>query len=373
MSTFFRKETKNRILVGVTTGVLVASSLIGVTPAFAEDTPSNPAASAAMVSTVTAGAPAPVTPSATSTTPETPATGDATADESNFTFEQGNIPPVAQNVPANRYAAQFVSDASLQGYKFVGDFDDTALPPNDITDPDGNYVAKWVSDDGDKLTPGGPVSLEYINGATYHAVWQNKDNGNDVQYRLVVDANGGHFEGGVTTLLNRQDFLPANMHNVAAAGQITRDGYTLVGFSANKNATTASSDTLTQAMSIRDAEHTPGHTTEGALPGKTDEVYTVYAIWRSNSAAPATPSNPIAPSTPSTPSTNTTQPADTTQSTTTTDATKPADKPSKTVTHEKSSRKHALPNTGDATVVSAGLLSSIGSVFALLGLKRKRK
>lgn len=362
MPTFFCKETKNRILTGITTGVLVASSLIGVTPVFAETPSTTPATPTAAV--------APATPPATSTTPETPATGDATADESNFTFEQGNIPPVAQNVPANRYAAQFVSDASLQGYKFVGDFDDTALPPNDITDPDGNYVAKWVSDDGDKLTPGGPVSLEYINGATYHAVWQNKDNGNDVQYRLVVDANGGHFEGGVTTLLNRQDFLPANMHNVAAAGQITRDGYTLVGFSANKNATTASSDTLTQAMSIRDAEHTPGHTTEGALPGKTDEVYTVYAIWRSNSAAPATPSNPIAPSTPST---NTTQPADTTQSTTTTDATKPADKPSKTVTHEKSSRKHALPNTGDATVVSAGLLSSIGSVFALLGLKRKRK
>ena len=368
MSTFFRKETKNCILAGITTGVLVASSLIGVTPAFAEDTPSNPAASAAMVSTVTAGAPAPVTPSATSTTPETPATGDATADESNFTFEQGNIPPVAQNVPANRYAAQFVSDASLQGYKFVGDFDDTALPPNDITDPDGNYVAKWVSDYGDVLAPGGPVSLIYINGATYHAVWQNKDNGNDVQYRLVVDGNGGHFEGGVTTMLNRQDFLPANMHNVAAAGQVTRDGYTLVGFSANKNATTASSDTLTQAMSIRDAEHTPGHTTEGALPGKTDEVYTVYAIWRDNNASPVTPVTPVTPSNPMTPA-NPTAPS----TPSTTDATKPADKPSKTVTHEKSSRKHALPNTGDATVVSAGLLSSIGSVFALLGLKRKRK
>lgn len=71
MSKFFRKETKNRILAGVATGVLVTSSLLGVTTAFAEDTPVTPVAT---VATVTAGTPSPAEPPATPTPgSETPA------------------------------------------------------------------------------------------------------------------------------------------------------------------------------------------------------------------------------------------------------------------------------------------------------------
>ena len=40
---------------------------------------------------------------------------------------------------------------------------------------------------------------------------------------------------------------------------------------------------------------------------------------------------------------------------------------------ETSSRKSALPDTGNATVTGVGLMSMLGSVLALFGLNRKRK
>lgn len=224
------------------------------------------------------------TPAGTTPTTNPTTTPTNVATSTNITFTQGNIPGARENVPTEKFATQFVSDVSLNGTKFVGDSGTQVTAPSGLTDPDGNTVVKWVTTDGsDEMAPGETREIGTLNGETFHAVWQSKDNGRDVQYRLVINANGGHFEGGIDTMNERHDFLPAEMHNVKAATKMTRDGFTLVGFSHDKNSTTASARTLTEAMGIRDAEHIPGHTTENALPGKTDEIYTLYAIWKDNS------------------------------------------------------------------------------------------
>ena len=334
MSSFFRKETKNRILAGITAGAVLTSSLVGMAPkAFAEETTpattvtapvtpeapapaeasqpapaeaETPAAPAANTedatpapaptteetSTVTAGTPAVADPQAGAITPgETPATPAPTpatpsVTSSTFTFTQDNIPGARENVPSNKFATQFVSDVSLNGTKFIGDSGAQVTAPSGLTDPDGHTVVKWVTDDGsDSMAPGETREIDTVNGETFHAVWQDKDGNNDVQYLLVINANGGHFEGGLDTMVERHDFLPAEMHNVKAATKMTRDGFTLAGFSHDKNGTVASARSLTEAMGIRDAEHIPGHTKDGALPGKTNEVYTLYAIWKDNSQA----------------------------------------------------------------------------------------
>lgn len=334
MSSFFRKETKNRILAGITAGAVLTSSLVGMAPkAFAEETTptttvtapvtpespapaetpqpapaetETPAAPAATTeettpaaaptteenSTVTAGTPATAEPPAGAITPgetpaapaPTPATPSVTS--TTFTFTQGNIPGARENVPSDKFATQFVSDVSLNGTKFIGDSGAQVTAPSGLTDPDGHTVVKWMTEDGsDEMAPGETRSIDELNGLTFHAVWQPKDGNDDVQYRLVINANGGHFEGGIDVMNERHDFLPADMPNVKAANKMTRDGFTLAGFSYDKNGTATSARSLTEALGIRDAEHIPGHTKDGALPGKTDEVYTLYAIWKDNSQA----------------------------------------------------------------------------------------
>ena len=334
MSSFFRKETKNRILAGITAGAVLTSSLVGMAPkAFAEETTptttvtapvtpeapapaeasqpataeaETPAAPAATTeettpaaapttednSTVTAGTPAAAEPPAGAITPgETPATPAPTpatpsVTSTTFTFTQDNIPAARENVPSDKFATQFVSDVSLTGTKFVGDSGSQVTAPSGLTDPDGHTVVKWETADGsDSMAPGETREIDTLNGKTFHAVWQPKDGNDDVQYRLVINANGGHFEGGVDVMNERHDFLVADMPNVKAATKMTRDGFTLAGFSHDKNGTATSARSLTEAMGIRDAEHIPGHTKDGALPGKTDEVYTLYAIWKDNSQA----------------------------------------------------------------------------------------
>lgn len=331
MADFFKNETKRRITAGIVTGVMAFSAVISnVAPALAEtadtgtpttaEAPANPApaeashpapaetetpaAPAATTedatpapaptteenSTVTAGTPTAaeppagaITPGETAATPApTPATPSVTS--TTFTFTQDNIPGARENVPTNKLATQFVSDVSLNGTKFIGDSGAQVTAPSGLTDPDGHTVVKWETADGsDSMAPGETREIDTINGETFHAVWQPKDGNDDVQYRLVINANGGHFEGGLDTMVERHDFLVAEMPNVKAATKMTRDGFTLAGFSHDKNGTVASARSLTEAMGIRDAEHIPGHTTDGALPTKTDEVYTLYAIWKDNS------------------------------------------------------------------------------------------
>lgn len=329
MADFFKNETKRRITAGIVTGVMAFSAVISnVAPALAEtadtgtpttaeapanpapaetpqpattETPATPTASTEEStpgaittteenSTVTAGTPEVATPPAGAITPgETPATPAPTpatpsVTSTNITFTQGNIPNVRDGVPTDKMAVQFVSDVSLNGTKFVGAHGTTVTAPSGLTDPDGHTVVKWVTDNGsDSMAPGETREIDTLNGETFHAVWQEKDNEADVQYRLVINANGGHFEGGIDVMNERHNFLPAEMPNVEAATKMTRDGFTLAGFSHDKNGTVASARSLTEAMGIRDAEHIPGHTTDGALPGKTDEVYTLYAIWKDNS------------------------------------------------------------------------------------------
>jgi len=328
MADFFKNETKRRITAGIVTGAMAFSTVISnVAPALAEtadtgtpttaeapanpapaetpqpataetETPATPTASTEEStpgaitpteenSTVTAGTPAVAEPPAGAVTPtETPATPAPTPSvtSTNITFTQGNIPNVRDGVPTDKMAVQFVSDVSLNGTKFVGGEGTKVTAPSGLTDPDGHTVVKWVTDNGsDSMAPGETREIDTLNGETFHAVWQEKDNEADVQYRLVINANGGHFEGGIDVMNERHNFLPADMPNVKAATKMTRDGFTLAGFSHDKNSTVASARSLTEAMGIRDAEHIPGHTTDGALPGKTDEVYTLYAIWKDNS------------------------------------------------------------------------------------------
>lgn len=329
MADFFKNETKRRITAGIVTGVMAFSTVISnVAPALAEtadtgtpttaeapanpapaetpqpataetETPATPTASTEEStpgaitpteenSTVTAGTPSVATPPAGAVTPtETPATPTPTPSvtSTNITFTQDNIPNVRDGVPTDKMAVQFVSDVSLNGTKFVGAPGTTVTAPSGLTDPDGRTVVKWVTDanGGDSMAPGETREIDTLNGETFHAVWQPKDGNDDVQYRLVINANGGHFEGGIDVMNERHDFLPADMPNVKAATKMTRDGFTLAGFSHDKNGTVASARSLTEAMGIRDAEHIPGHTKDGALPGKTDEVYTLYAIWKDNS------------------------------------------------------------------------------------------
>lgn len=330
MADFFKNETKRRITAGIVTGVMAFSTVIStVAPAIAEtadtgtpttaeapanpapaetpqpattetETPATPTASTEEStpgaitpteenSTVTAGTPAVAEPPAGAVTPtETPATPVPTPSvtSTNITFTQGNIPNVRDGVPTDKMAVQFVSDVSLNGTKFVGSEGTQVTAPSGLTDPDGHTVVKWVTDSGsDSMAPGETREIDTLNGETFHAVWQEKDNEADVQYRLVINANGGHFEGGIDVMNERHNFLPADMPNVKAATKMTRDGFTLAGFSHDKNSTVASARSLTEAMGIRDAEHIPGHTKDGALPGKTDEVYTLYAIWKDNSQA----------------------------------------------------------------------------------------
>ena len=330
MADFFKNETKRRITAGIVTGVMAFSTVISnVAPALAEtadtgtpttaeapanpapaetpqpattetETPATPTASTEEStpgaitpteenSTVTAGTPAVAEPPAGAVTPtETPATPAPTPSvtSTNITFTQGNIPNVRDGVPTDKMTVQFVSDVSLNGTKFVGSEGTQVTAPSGLTDPDGHTVVKWVTDSGsDSMAPGETREIDTLNGETFHAVWQEKDNEADVQYRLVINANGGHFEGGIDVMNERHNFLPADMPNVKAATKMTRDGFTLAGFSHDKNSTVASARSITEAMGIRDAEHIPGHTTDGALPGKTDEVYTLYAIWKDNSQA----------------------------------------------------------------------------------------
>lgn len=332
MADFFKNETKRRITAGIVTGVMAFSTVIStVAPALAEtadtgtpttaeapanpapaetpqpattetETPATPTASTEEStpgaitpteenSTVTAGTPAvaeppagAITPGETPVTPTPTPTPATTPTSTNITFTQGNIPNVRDGVPTGKMAVQFVSDVSLNGTKFVGSEGTQVTAPSGLTDPDGHTVVKWVTDNGsDSMAPGETREIDTLNGETFHAVWQEKDNEADVQYRLVINANGGHFEGGIDVMNERHNFLPADMPNVKAATKMTRDGFTLAGFSHDKNSTVASARSLTEAMGIRDAEHIPGHTTDGALPGKTDEVYTLYAIWKDNS------------------------------------------------------------------------------------------
>ena len=153
MSKSFHEETKRRILVCVTAATIATSSLVaGVTPVFAE-TSSNTAAT-----TVTSVASIPT--------------------ETSFTFTQGNIPPVRQDVPDDEMAVQFISDATLQGYKFVGDFEGHLYAPSGLTNPDGHTILKWVADDGTVMQPGELAELQYINGLTFHAVWQTENPAN---------------------------------------------------------------------------------------------------------------------------------------------------------------------------------------------------
>lgn len=333
MADFFKNETKRRITAGIVTGVMAFSTVISnVAPALAEtadtgtpttaEAPANPAPAETPQpattetettatptasteestpgaitpteenSTVTAGTPAVAEPPAGTVTPtETPATPAPTpatpsVTSTNITFTQGNIPNVRDGVPTGKMAVQFVSDVSLNGTKFVGSEGTQVTAPSGLTDPDGHTVVKWVTDSGsDSMAPGETREIDTLNGETFHAVWQEKDNEADVQYRLVINANGGHFEGGIDVMNERHNFLPAEMPNVEAATKMTRDGFTLAGFSHDKNSTVASARSITEAMGIRDAEHIPGHTKDGALPGKTDEVYTLYAIWKDNSQA----------------------------------------------------------------------------------------
>lgn len=449
MSKFFRKETKNRILAGVATGVLVTSSLLGATTAFAEDTPVTPVTT---VATVTAGTPSPADQPATPTTgSETPAAPTTSTEEST----PGAITPTEETSTVTAGTPEVATPpaapaATTEKWNYVFD-------TNGGTFADGS-TTKTVTLDSDSASVNSPAT-PYKPGATF-AGWadiQNSDvkgtkgvytvdasnayetsttdaNGNVTHtrtlyavYKLNInitgateqpvyrfDANGGHTAGGTDTVVEVPATSGMTDDNVPAP-TVVRDGYDFIGWGKSSNSTAMSN------LGVTNVNFLPAIADEMPMTLDNDHnghvYHTVYAIWKqavtptptptpvtpptpdtpgghNGDITPATPDNPVTPGTdtpqpgghnepitpaePSTPGTDTPQPGTgTSQSGTDTNqqnVNKPTDKPVENTTRkETSSSKSALPDTGDATVAGAGLMSMLGSVLALFGLNRKRK
>lgn len=491
MSKFFRKETKNRILTGVVTGVLVTSSLLGATTAFAEDTPATPVTT---VATVTAGTPSPADQPATPTTgSETPAAPTTSTEEST----PGAITPTEETSTVTAGTPEVATPpaapaATTEKWNYVFD-------TNGGTFADGS-TTKTVTLDSDSASVNSPATPSKP-GATF-AGWadiQNSDvngtkgvytvdasnayetsttdaNGNVTNtrtlyavYKLNInitgateqpvyrfDANGGHAANGTDTIIEVPATTGMTDDNVPAP-TVVRDGYDFIGWGKSSSSTAMSN------LGVTNVNFLPAIADEIPMTLDNDHnghvYHTVYAIWKqsatptpaptpdtpgdqtnqatpdnpatptpgtetpdtpgehnggftpgdqTNPATPGTetpatpgtvnptetPDNPVTPGTdtpqpgghnepitpaePSTTGTDTPQPGTgTSQSGTDTNqqnVNKPTDKPVENTTRkETSSSKSALPDTGDATVAGAGLMSMLGSVLALFGLNRKRK
>ncbi len=70
-----------------------------------------------------------------------------------FTFTQGNIPPVRQDVPDDQWQSSLYLRYLFKGYKVVGIYRGHAYTPSGLTDPNGHAIVKWVADDGTEMEP----------------------------------------------------------------------------------------------------------------------------------------------------------------------------------------------------------------------------
>ena len=470
MSKFFRKETKNRILTGVVTGVLVTSSLLGATTAFAEDT--QPATPVSTVATVTAGTPSPedppVTPTTGSETPAAPTTsteestpGAITPTEETSTVTAGTPavaePPVTPAATTEKWNYVFDTNggtfADGSTTKTVTLYSDSASVNSPATPSKPNMTfAGWSDIQNSDVK--GTKGVYTVDASNAYETSTTDANGNVTHtrtlyavYKLNIsitgtteqpvyrfDANGGHAANGTDTIIEVPATTGMTDDNVPAP-TVVRDGYDFIGWGKSSSSTAMSN------LGVTNVNFIPAIADEMPMTLDNDHnghvYHTVYAIWK-QSATPTptpgtetpdtpgahnggftpgdqtnpttpgaetpetpgtvnpteTPDNPVTPGTdtpqpgghnepitpaePSTPGTDTPQSGTgTSQSGTDTNqqnVNKPTDKPVENTTRkETSSSKSALPDTGDATVAGAGLMSMLGSVLALFGLNRKRK
>ena len=256
MSSFFRKETKNRILVGLTASAVLASSLIGMTTkAFAEDT------APAMTVTV-ASAPA---------NPATTEKWDYVFDTNGGSFADGST---TKTVTLDSYSASVNAPAtpSKPGMTFVGWAD---IPNSDARGTKGVYT---VDASNAYETGNTDENGNVTHTRTLYAVYKlNIDITGTTEapvYRF--DANGGHAADGTDTVVEVPATSGMTDDNVPAP-TVVRDGYTFVGWGRRPDSNGMSN------LGTTNVNFLPAISDEIPMTNDTGRVYhTVYAIWKQN-------------------------------------------------------------------------------------------
>ena len=256
MSSFFRKETKNRILVGLTASAVLASSLIGMTTkAFAEDT------APAMTVTV-ASAPA---------NPATTEKWDYVFDTNGGSFADGST---TKTVTLDSYSASVNAPAtpSKPGMTFVGWAD---IPNSDARGTKGVYT---VDVSNAYETGNTDENGNVTHTRTLYAVYKlNIDITGTTEapvYRF--DANGGHAADGTDTVVEVPATSGMTDDNVPAP-TVVRDGYTFVGWGRRPDSNGMSN------LGTTNVNFLPAISDEIPMTNDTGRVYhTVYAIWKQN-------------------------------------------------------------------------------------------
>lgn len=260
MSSFFRKETKNRILVGLTASAVLASSLIGMTTkAFAEDT------APAMTVTV---ASAPANPANTEK-------WNYVFDTNGGSFADGST---TKTVTLDSYSASVNAPAtpSKPGMTFVGWAD---IPNSDARGTKGVYT---VDASNAYETGNTDENGNVTHTRTLYAVYKlNIDITGTTEapvYRF--DANGGHAVDGTDTVVEAPATSGMTDDNVPAP-TVVRDGYTFVGWGRRPDSNGMSN------LGTTNVNFLPAISDEIPMTNDTGRVYhTVYAIWKQN--VPAT-------------------------------------------------------------------------------------
>ena len=260
MSSFFRKETKNRILVGLAASAVLASSIVGMAPkAFAEETAQTPA------TVVTTPAPTTVNPIVNTEK------WDYVFDTNGGSFADGST---TKTVTLDSYSASVNAPAtpSKPGMTFVGWAD---IPNSDARGTKGVYTVDASNayetgntDENGNVTHTRTLYAVYklnidITGATEAPVYR-------------FDANGGHAADGTDTVVEVPATSGMTDDNVPAP-TVVRDGYTFVGWGRRPDSNGMSN------LGTTNVNFLPAISDEIPMTNDTGRVYhTVYAIWKQN-------------------------------------------------------------------------------------------
>ena len=260
MSSFFRKETKNRILVGLAASAVLASSIVGMAPkAFAEETAQTPA------TVVTTPAPTTVNPIVNTEK------WDYVFDTNGGSFADGSN---TKTVTLDSYSASVNAPAtpSKPGMTFVGWAD---IPNSDARGTKGVYT---VDASNAYETGNTDENGNVTHTRTLYAVYKlNIDITGTTEapvYRF--DANGGHAADGTDTVVEVPATSGMTDDNVPAP-TVVRDGYTFVGWGRRPDSNGMSN------LGTTNVNFLPAISDEIPMTNDTGRVYhTVYAIWKQN-------------------------------------------------------------------------------------------
>ena len=260
MSSFFRKETKNRILVGLAASAVLASSIVGMAPkAFAEEAAQTPA------TVVTTPAPTTVNPIVNTEK------WDYVFDTNGGSFADGST---TKTVTLDSYSASVNAPAtpSKPGMTFVGWAD---IPNSDARGTKGVYT---VDASNAYKTGNTDENGNVTHTRTLYAVYKlNIDITGTTEapvYRF--DANGGHAVDGTDTVVEVPATSGMTDDNVPAP-TVVRDGYTFVGWGRRLDSNGMSN------LGTTNVNFLPAIVDEIPMTNDTGRVYhTVYAIWKQN-------------------------------------------------------------------------------------------